>query len=439
MSSAVRRFQYRPTTPGTILGILAALLVMRIPLSFILLLIVPWIMIVTGALHRPSGPRTPLFAVLLGWCLIASLLSLALLHPETALSTGTNFAIMVAVIGLSLVIYRSEDPGVSARRALEGLYWGGVGVWLMALGEIVTGVKLLPVLYPDSGTVGQVASASRFFVTATYPNFNDFCVVMVMLFVGVLSKMWFDPRKGWRNLGRWVILVTAVLLVVVMGSRGALLGCLGGFALLVVLNIRRLHRAALGPRAAVFGGLLIVGVAVGLVNSSYVQDNSTAVRGRILGNALSMLAGSPGHTLLGYGSLVSYQNAAKAAFGTMLMDPHNLLLEVVLNYGVVALVLFVAVWLWIVVRGFLPRLPMVDWQAAFGLVVVVLLPLLGTVPSSTLRYHITWIYLSAVTLLTAQGAEARSALSATAAPDRDLGQPHDDNAHDEARDHSDHR
>ncbi|WP_446919486.1 hypothetical protein, partial [Klebsiella pneumoniae] len=79
----------------------------------------------------------------------------------------------------------------------------------------------------------------------------------------------------------------------------------------------------------------------------------------------------------------------------VLMDPHNLLLEIVLRYGAIAMILFVVCWLWILVRGFLPRRPVADWQAAFGLTVVMLFPVLGVVPSSTLRYHVTWLYLVA--------------------------------------------
>lgn len=429
MSTSTRPIRYRATTPGTVLGVVAALLVMRIPLSFILLLVVPWLLVLTGALRRGAGLRCQPLVALLGWCFIASLLSLALLHPDEALSTGTNFAIMVAVIGYTLVVYRSEAPGLTARRTLAGLYWGAVGAWLMAIGEIVTGIKLLPILYPDSGTVGEVASSSRFFVTATYPNFNDFCVVMTMLFVGVLAKMWFAPVHGVRNAGRWLLLITSVALVVVMGSRGALLGCLAGFALLVVLNVRRQHRAALGARAGIFGVILGVIVVVGLVRSSYVEDNSTAVRGRILNNAMSMLAGSPGDALLGYGSLVAYQNAAKAAFGDLLMDPHNLLLEITLSYGLPALVLFVALWAWVLVRGFLPRRPMVGWQSAFAMTVVVLLPVLGVVPSSTLRYHVTWLYLVSASLLVVEG---RRRASDPTASQNELENAHDDQAYDHA-------
>ncbi len=421
----------RRLNPGTVLAVIAALLVMRIPLSFILLLVVPWVMVIGGVLRRGRIHCAPL-AIFLGWCLAASAVSVLALHPNSLLSTGNNAAIMLAVIGFTLVVFRSAEPGRIARRGLEGLYWGAVGLWAMAIGEIATGVKLLPILYPGANTVMNVQT-SRLVTSATYPNINDFCVVMAMLFTGVLAKMWFAPVKGWQNRGRWLILLSTLLLVVVMGSRGALLGCLGGFFLLVLLNIRRLHRTALGWRAAIQGGILILVGGVALLASPYIQDHSTAKRGIILSNAMTMMSGSPGDAFFGYGSLVDYQNAARAAYGDMLMDPHNLLLEICLRYGVIALVLFVALWLWVLVRGFLPRRPMVDWQTAFGLTVVVLLPVLGVVPSSMLRYHVTWIYLAATCLLVAEA--RRSSGSATAA-DEVLGQTHHDDTRDDTDDDS---
>lgn len=418
---------------ATTLGVLAALMVMRIPLGFILLLVVPWFMIFAGVVRGRSGPTCkPLFA-LLGWSLFASVLSVLLLHRDSLLSTSNNAVTMIAVIGFTLVMFRSERPGLAARRTLDGLYWGALAVWLMGIGEMVTGVKLLPLLYPGANTA-KASSTDRFVVSATYPNYNDFCVVLTMLFTGVLARMWFQPVRGLRNVLRWFVLLTTMFMVVVMGSRGALLGCVAAFALLVILNIRRLHRAAMGVRAALLGGALVVVGCLALFSSSYVQDHSTAQRGVILGNALAMLMGSPVNALLGYGSLTDYQAAAAAAYGHILMDPHNLLLEFWLQYGLFALLLFLVVWVWVLVRGYLPRTPMVGWHTAFGLVVVVVMPLLGVVPSSTLRYHVTWLYLAATCLLVEEmrelGSGATSRVGAAQLQSRHHEQADDDTGHD---------
>lgn len=434
VGSGVRPVPDRSWAPGMVLAVVAAMLVMRLPLSFILLLVVPWFMVFVGVARSRSGPTCPPVVILLSWCLIGSALSVLLLHRDSLISTSNNAAIMVAVIGFAWVMYRCQRPELAARRTLEGLYWGAFAVWLMGIGEMVTGIKLLPILYPGANTVGAV-STSRFVVSATYPNYNDFCVVLAMLFTGVLARIWFQPVRGVRNAGRWFVLLTTAFMVTYMGSRGALLGCVAAFALLAILNIRRLHRAALGVRAAVLGGSLFVVSVVALLSSSYIQDNSTAKRGVILGNALAMLMGSPGNALLGYGSLVDYQAAAASAYGDILMDPHNVLLEFWLRYGILALVLFIAMWLWVLVRGYLPRSPMVNWQTAFGLVVVVLVPVLGVVPSSTLRYHVTWLYLLAVGLLVEVGLHRRRQSAAFSSTELSTaGVPHLEGGHREQAD-----
>ncbi|MDU2096104.1 MAG: O-antigen ligase family protein [Negativicoccus succinicivorans] len=388
-----------PSTAGMWLGGVAALLVMRLPMSFLLLLVVPWIILLAQTRYR-SGLRAGPLAALEVCCMVTAVIAVVF-HPSLLTSIGNSAVIMLAVVGFTLAVFRSADPSKTARQSLSGLYWGALLVWFIGLGEILTGIKLLPLLYPEANTVSAV-SKSRWIVTATYPNYNDYGVVMTMLFTALLAKMWFDPRRGAVKLGRLFALVTCFGMILMGGSRGALLGCMCAVALLVILNVRRLHAAAMGVRAFFWGTTLVVAAGGGLWMSPYVQDHSTAERGRIMTNAVSMLMSDPIALLFGYGSLSEYQNEANARFGDVLMDPHNLLLELVLRYGIVAMILFVACWLWIAVKGFLPRRPAVDWQAAFALTVVMLLPVLGIVPSSTLRYHVTWLYLVVASCLTAQ-------------------------------------
>lgn len=388
------------STTGTWLSIVAALLIMRLPMSFILLLVVPWAVLLVQKRYRSSLKVGPL-AALEVCCMAAAVIAVVVFHPSLLVSTGNSAVIMLAVVGFTLAVFRSAEPGRTARQALSGLYWGAIMVWLIGLGEILTGVKLLPLLYPGANTVSAV-SKSRWIVTATYPNYNDYGIVMTMLFTALLARMWFDPRQGMVTLGRVFALVTCFGMILVGGSRGALLGCMCAVVLLVILNIRRLHDAAMGVRAFFWGTALAIVAGVGLWMSPYIQDHSTAVRGRIMVNAVSMIMSDPISLLFGYGSLSEYKDEAAARFGGLLMDPHNLLLELVLDYGILAMVLFVVCWLWILVKGFLPRRPAVDWQAAFGLTVVILLPVLGIIPSSSLRYHVIWLYLVAASCITAE-------------------------------------
>ena len=369
-------------TSGVWLGAVAAVLVMRLPMGFLLFLIVPWVILAVQTRFASSLRVTLLVAVEV-CCMVASGMAVVLFHPGLLTDTGNSAFIMLAVIGVTLVVFRSAEPGRTARQVLSGLYWG-------------------------ANTLGAV-SKNRWVVTATYPNYNDYGVVMAMLFTAVLARLWFNPRRGAIRLGRLFVLATCLVMILIGGSRGALFGCICAVMLLFVLNVRRLHTAAIGVRAFVWGGALVIVLGTGLWMSPYVQDHSTAERGTIMANALSMTLSNPAALLLGYGSLSEYQARASALYGHVLMDPHNLLLEIVLRYGAIAMILFVVCWLWILVRGFLPRRPVADWQAAFGLTVVMLFPVLGVVPSSTLRYHVTWLYLVAASSITAETVAANSA------------------------------
>ena len=404
-------------TSGVWLGAVAAVLVMRLPMGFLLFLIVPWVILAVQT-RFPSRLRVAPLAAVEVCCMVASGVAVTLFHPSLLADTGNSAFIMLAVIGTTLVVFRSAEPGRTARQVLSGLYWGAILVWLIGMGEIVTGIKLLPLLYPEANTLGAV-SKSRWIVTATYPNYNDYGVVMAMLFTAVLARLWFNPRGGAIRLGRLFVLVTCLAMILIGGSRGALLGCICAVILLFVLNVRRLHTAAMGVRAFFWGGALVLVLVAGLWTSPYVQDHSTAERGTIMANALSMTLSDPVALLLGYGSLSEYQARASALFGGVLMDPHNLLLEIILRYGVIAMILFVVCWLWILVRGFLPRRPAADWQTAFGLTVVMLFPALGVVPSSTLRYHVTWLYLVAASCITAETVAANGTGRPVLAPDPD--------------------
>lgn len=188
-------------TSGVWLGAVAAVLVMRLPMGFLLFLIVPWVILAVQTRFASSLRVTPLVAVEV-CCMVASGMAVVLFHPGLLTDTGNSAFIMLAVIGVTLVVFRSAEPGRTARQVLSGLYWGAILVWLIGMGEIVTGVKLLPLLYPRANTLGAV-SKNRWVVTATYPNYNDYGVVMAMLFTAVLARLWFNPRRGAIRLGRF--------------------------------------------------------------------------------------------------------------------------------------------------------------------------------------------------------------------------------------------
>lgn len=81
--------------------------------------------------------------------------------------------------------------------------------------------------------------------------------------------------------------------------------------------------------------MFVAGAAIFAVawNSPYFQNHSTQWRETIIQQIGSMIISSPIRLVFGYGDQATARRAAKAAFPGV-MNPHNLLVEIVIAYGV---------------------------------------------------------------------------------------------------------
>ncbi|GAA1397983.1 O-antigen ligase domain-containing protein [Luteococcus peritonei] len=391
-----------------------AMVTAKLPMGFLVLLAGPLAVLALQGI-RPHARWPRALALTLLWSLLASFVAVVSFAPQLLAGTNNTFVVMVAIAALASCVFASgERPDEVAARLVDGLFAGLLVTWALSMVEVATGFKFMTVLYPGANTIAQVAGR-RLFVSALFPNYNDYSVAMAMLVVLMVARLLFQRRGPRTTLLRWVVLISATFLVAYMGSRGALATLLGGIVLVCTLNVRALHGQVLPLRARAAAVLLGGAALLGLLTSPYVQDNSTAQRGGIAENILTMLGDQPVRALLGYGALSQYLADAAARFGAILMDPHNLLLELVIWYGLPALVGFLTCW-WMVVRSsFLGSFRPGDWRSVGAVSVTTLLPLIGIVCSSTLRYHIVWIWLLAS--VAAVHAHRRAAAQASAAPE----------------------
>lgn len=380
----------RDVTP--LLTVAAAMSAAKMPLGFLALLGLPVVVVlVQGIRTRATWPR-PL-AWILGLGLTSSLVAALLWIPAQLAGTNNSFIVMVCLTGVSAAVFAAGRPDRAVHRILDGLFAGLVFTWAMAIFEVVTGLKFMPLLYPQANTAAAVAG-NRFVVSGLYPNYNDFSVAMTLLCTCLLAKIFFQPRVGpARTTGRLMILLSATFLITYMGSRGCLLALLLALGCIVLVSVRTLHPQVFTIRGLVlFAGLALAALAA-LASSPYVRDNSTAQRGVIINNAVQMMTDDPAHLLLGYGALSEYSARATERFGNRLMDPHNVLLEIVLCYGLPVLVAYLLAWWTVVRRGILTARPNPGWRFVAPMVISGLYPLLGVVTSSTLRYHQLWLWL----------------------------------------------
>lgn len=375
-----------------LLAIAAALVIARIPMGFMALLAAPvFVLLVQGI--RPRAPWPQLLRWLFWWSIPASALSLLLANPMGLATPQANAVIMGAIALTAAAVFAGGRPGHATDRIVDGLYLGLGLTWLISVFEAASGFKFISVLYPDANTAPTIMR-NRLFVSALFPNYNDYSVAMVMFCLVLVAKMLFQPRVGaFSRTVRWVALLSAGFFIVHMGSRGCLLALVAGLLVLSLVSVRVVRPRAIGIRPLVLGASLAVVAAVGLLTSPYIADNSTATRGRIADNIFAMLLDDPWHALVGYGSLTEYLSAATDRYGSTLMDPHHMLLEIVLWYGLPALLVYLGCWWQVVRRGLLVRHETLAWRPAATITIAALMPLLGLVCSSTLRYHVCWLWL----------------------------------------------
>lgn len=409
----------RPQAPGTphrgldvtvLLGVAVLALMLRIPGAVVLLVLTgPFIVLVRG-LRVHSGLHAPLLWLLYGTGIACSVVAQA---PTPSKLLGINSAtIMAAQLVVAVACLRTGAPRTALRWITSGLYWGLVGLYLLGAFEVVSGHKMLPLLYPDASAVDLVQS-NRVLATAIFPNYNDFSVALVFLAALCVTRLVFGRGRAQAALlaDGW-LLVTSLAWVLVMGSRGALMAGLLTVAVALLASVMAVHPGRIRP-PHVIGGALAALVAVGLLwTTPWLQDNSTKVRVQILQQAGQMMADDPFRLLFGWGSYGQYKAAAAEAYGSQLMDTHNVLLEMVVSYGLPTMLVFVACWLWIIVRGLLQQQIDRDWRSMGLVVLVASLPLLGVVPSSLLRYH--WPFLVTTACATALAVARRGALAARA-------------------------
>lgn len=385
---------------GIVLSLAVAALVARVPLGLVLVVVAAVVVIAVRGLRVAGGRPTGLLWPVLVAALVCALVATTLVHQENLLNQGGSLIIMAMVGLVAVATLLTGSPGRTASRLVDGLYGGLLLLWLIAMGEVVTGIKLMATLYPDAAAL-KLISANRLFVSATFPNYNDFCVAMVLLCAMEVARLVFGAGRGWRTGLSWFVLGTAGPLVVVMESRGALLGLLLVLGLAVVHSIRVVRPGLLNRGTLVIGSGLVLATVAGALAGGAFSDSSSGARVRIADTLFLIWGAKPLEALYGFGSLTTYKAFAEAAFPGTLMDPHNLLLEVAIWYGVPVLLLLIGCWLVLVWRGLVTPPATTHWRAVVSLVLVAAYPVLGVVPSSTLRYHVFWLVLIAATAFVA--------------------------------------
>ena len=374
-----------------LLWVVAIGLVLRTPGSVVLAGVIPLVVLLVKGLRWPTKVAAPLWIFLI---VALTCSGLAWLN-NPALPLVNNFTLMATMTLICAAVTLTRHTVAAARWLIAGIV---AGLWLCLLTgvfEVVSGIKVLPLIYPDANTAATVAS-SRFVVAGFFPNFNDFAVALGMFGTILTAQLLLGAAVGpFTKLARIAGLLGCVFFIVMIGARGALVGLVLGMALVFLTTARLNNRRLISVPSLL--GLVCVAVALGafFLTTPYVQDNSALQRVRIITDSLAMTPPDRGHFWYGYGTMEWFRQVAEEVYGPVLMDPHNLLLEFFTMFGLPTLVAYVGLWLHIAHRG-LWRLRMgPGWRETSVVVLSVLMPVFGIVPSSTLRYYLIYLFMAA--------------------------------------------
>lgn len=348
--------------------------------------------------RRVPRASTPLAAV---YAVCASTSLVATWADPGAQAFTTSYLWPLLAQGLfALGVMSGGEPAVQVRRLVGGLVGGLLLAWTVGLAEIASGIKLIRILSPTS-SMAEMAGNSRWVTTSVFTNYNDFCLGLSMLAVIIFAHLLFVRRvHPLLALSRWVVIGSSVALVLVMGSRGALAAGMLSAGVVVLLAVRAVRPRLVAPRRLALAALALSPVVWWLWSSPYVQDHSTATREGILDKSFTLWAADPFTAFVGYGSAGSYATVTETAYPKILMDPHNLLLEVALNFGVLGLAAALWWWLGIVWGTLAGSLSGRAWDQVGVLSLVAALPLTGVVSSRLLPYVYVTVLATGAHLMT---------------------------------------
>lgn len=374
---------------AVLLGVGVCYLVLRLPLGIAVVGLLSFLVLLLQGVvpRRGFGLGSAFFVVALLGSAVATLRA-----PSTLASGYFSWAVCFGLLAAASWFSGSVERNL--RVVLGGVE---VGLWvhfLISVAELLTGVKLLVLRDPGAASV-PVMLAEPWVVSSLFVNYNDYSVAMVVFVNLLVARLLFTLGRAprWVSVAQGAAAATASVLIVLIGSRGALVALVGTLVLELLVIIRFRHPEKITERLLWL--LIVVGGGAMFVafQTPYFQSHSTEWRGQIVGWIIALMLANPLSLVAGFGSPQAFAAIGKVAHPGELLNPHNFLLETAMAFGVVALALYVAWLASVLVNGAIrQRIPM-SYAGTAALVTAVGLLGYGSVPSGYLDYGYPFIFL----------------------------------------------
>lgn len=310
---------------------------------------------------------------------------------------GTGLVLAVTLGGLAILAASRMDVGVQGIGLLVWAWVVAVSLSMpVAFYEIFTGVHFQFAL--DGRNLGGTLLTELPFASIFFGNYNDYSTWLCLAFPITMSAF-FLARTIHLKVFIVALNISVCIVIFINTSRG----CLAYVALVILFYLVkypafRLYGAILAAAAfpvivSLFGDRIldVYSTAVYKFQIASEIDESYIQRSGILFTGLMALLESFGFGV-GVGGFEEYINDNNPY---LIPNPHNILLEIGVNFGVIALGFFVA----LVIRLFLISIRSDTICDVFKLPVMLAalaVPILGIVPSQAVGYIYWWVWLGTV-------------------------------------------
>lgn len=271
----------------------------------------------------------------------------------------------------------------------------------IALVEIFTDVHLGVSTFDSEAMVniGGGIIAQKRFASVTFGNYNTYATVLCLGTPFILLKM-LRRQMVIKELFNYITILMLLYIVITIASRGALLA----LAIIFIIFIYYKHKLKLSSNKVV-SFIIVLAVAAGIfyygneifdqvINrmlKSEMKDEALFEDTGRIGIILATIEASVNSLLIGHGigSMLPILTEYKASIPAA----HNLLLEILLQYGLIITLYFIVFILNIYLKGKYSC----DFRMKFFIYSIIFsLPIISVINSGYLHMLVTWAFLSSL-------------------------------------------
>lgn len=346
-------------------------------------LIISFILIIQTKLDYNLKSSTGIGIIICAFWITYGLISLIW---STLPITGLNSELIVMSIGmLSLPVFGAVDKSENTIDIIKYSWVGGATIaTLMGIYEILTGNHFA---FADEGRVLGGINIEVPFASGLFGNFNNFCAYLTICFPFTLW-VFFEINKSLIKIPLSLLILSIITLVLIDGSRTGILVLLIQLLYFIFSYVKVLIKNISIVVLASF--LLIFFVpwdTLLLVLNYRLGSTDQDARSIMVTAGLEMLYLTYGFGV-GAGSFEYY--AMKMNTFDHIINPHNILIEIISQYGII---IFVAFCFWLchifiktIRNNYIEKGAKVAIQ-----ILIITIPLIGVMNSNALGYIYWWV------------------------------------------------